>query len=63
MPKSDGADSGGPEPDGTSAAAFAPPERLPDVLASILQTANDGLQRKLEYREDTPLGNASARLN
>jgi diguanylate cyclase (GGDEF)-like protein len=33
-------------------AALAPAERLPNVLAAIRQTACDGLQRKLEYRED-----------
>jgi diguanylate cyclase len=33
-------------------AALAPAERLPNVLAAIRQTASDGLQRKLEYRED-----------
>jgi diguanylate cyclase (GGDEF)-like protein len=34
-----------------SLAALAPPERVPDVLAAIGQTARDGLQRNLEYRE------------
>jgi len=43
--------------DGTSAAAvLAPPERLPEALESIRQTAHDGLQRKLAYREDDPSG-------
>jgi len=43
--------------DGTSAAAvLAPPERLPEALESIRQTALDGLQRKLAYREDDPSG-------
>jgi diguanylate cyclase (GGDEF)-like protein len=34
-----------------SPVALAPPERLPNVLAAIAQTARDGLQRSLEYRE------------
>ena len=43
--------------DGTSAAAvLAPPERLPEALESIRQTALDGLQRKLAYRADDPSG-------
>jgi diguanylate cyclase (GGDEF)-like protein len=43
--------------DGTSAAAvLAPPERLPEALESIRQTAHDGLQRKLAYRADDPSG-------
>jgi diguanylate cyclase (GGDEF)-like protein len=42
--------------DGTSAAVLAPPERLPQALESIRQTAHDGLQRKLAYREDDPSG-------
>jgi diguanylate cyclase (GGDEF)-like protein len=43
--------------DGTSAAAvLAPPERLPEALESIRQTAHDGLQRKLAYRVDDPAG-------
>jgi diguanylate cyclase len=33
-------------------AALAPAECLPNVLAAIRQTACDGLQRNLEYRED-----------
>jgi len=33
-------------------AALAPAEHLPNVLAAIRQTACDGLQRKLEYREE-----------
>jgi diguanylate cyclase (GGDEF)-like protein len=41
---------------GSQPHALAPPERLPDALAAIRQTAGDGLQRKLEYREDDPLG-------
>jgi diguanylate cyclase (GGDEF)-like protein len=40
------------------AVALASPERLPDVLATIRQTACDGLQRNLEYRED---GSSSSR--
>jgi diguanylate cyclase len=43
--------------DGTSdAAVLAPPERLSEALESIRQTAHDGLQRKLAYREDDPSG-------
>jgi len=42
--------------DGMSAAVLAPPERLPEALESIRQTAHDGLQRKLAYREDDPSG-------
>jgi diguanylate cyclase len=42
--------------DGMSAAVLAPPERLPETLESIRQTAHDGLQRKLAYREDDPSG-------
>ncbi len=45
-----------PHSDGMSAAAFAPPERLSEALESIRQTAHDGLQRKLAYREDHPSG-------
>jgi diguanylate cyclase len=37
-------------------AALAPAERLPQVLAAIRQTACDGLQRNLEYREDGSAG-------
>jgi diguanylate cyclase (GGDEF)-like protein len=37
-------------------AALAPAERLPNVLAAIRQTACDGLQRNLEYREDGSAG-------
>src|SRR5258708_222548 len=37
-------------------AALAAPERLPNVLAAIRQTARDGLQRNLEYREDGSTG-------
>jgi PleD family two-component response regulator len=40
---------GPPQEDG---AALAPPERLHEVLAAIRQTAQDGLQRQLEYREE-----------
>jgi diguanylate cyclase (GGDEF)-like protein len=36
--------------------ALAPPERLPHVLAAIRQTACDGLQRHLEYREEGSSG-------
>jgi diguanylate cyclase (GGDEF)-like protein len=32
--------------------ALAPPEQLPAALAAVRETAGDGLQRKLEYRED-----------
>ncbi len=39
-----------------SSVALAPPERLPTVLAAIRQTARDGLQRNLEYREDGSSG-------
>jgi diguanylate cyclase (GGDEF)-like protein len=42
--------------DGMSAAVLAPPERLPEALESIRQTAQDGLQRKLAYRKDDPSG-------
>jgi diguanylate cyclase (GGDEF)-like protein len=42
--------------DENSIAALAPPERMPNVLAAIRQTACDGLQRSLEYREDGPTG-------
>jgi diguanylate cyclase (GGDEF)-like protein len=35
------------------ASGLAPPKHLPNVLAAILQTAQDGLQRKLEYRDDS----------
>jgi diguanylate cyclase (GGDEF)-like protein len=42
--------------DGMSAAVLAPPERLSEALESIRQTAQDGLQRKLAYREDDPSG-------
>jgi diguanylate cyclase (GGDEF)-like protein len=43
--------------DGMGAAAvLAPPERLSEALESIRQTAHDGLQRKLAYREDDPSG-------
>jgi diguanylate cyclase (GGDEF)-like protein len=37
-------------------AALAPAERLPNVLAAIRQTACDGLQRNLEYREEGSAG-------
>jgi diguanylate cyclase (GGDEF)-like protein len=37
-------------------AELAPPERLPDVLAAIRETARDGLQRNLEYREEGSSG-------
>ena len=39
-----------------SSVALAPPERLPHVLAAIRQTACDGLQRNLEYREEGSSG-------
>jgi diguanylate cyclase (GGDEF)-like protein len=42
--------------DATGAAVLAPPERLPEALESIRRTAQDGLQRKLAYREDDPSG-------
>jgi diguanylate cyclase len=42
--------------DDMSAAVLAPPERLPEALESIQQTARDGLQRKLAYREDDASG-------
>jgi len=42
--------------DGMSAAVLAPPEHLPEALESIRQTAHDGVQRKLAYREDGPSG-------
>ena len=42
--------------DDMSAAVLAPPERLPEALESIRQTARDGLQRKLAYREDDASG-------
>jgi diguanylate cyclase (GGDEF)-like protein len=38
----------------THAVVVAPPQHLPDALAAIRRTAHDGLQRKLEYREDGP---------
>jgi diguanylate cyclase len=41
---------------GDHSVALAPPERLPDVLGSIRQTAQDGLQRSLAYREAGPSG-------
>jgi diguanylate cyclase (GGDEF)-like protein len=34
-----------------AAAALAPPAHLSEVLDSVRQTAHDGLQRKIEYRE------------
>ena len=40
--------------DGMSAAVLAPPGHLSAALESIRQTAHDGLQRKLAYREDGP---------
>jgi diguanylate cyclase len=42
--------------DNDHAATLAPRERLPDALEAIRQTANDGVQRKLEYRESGPSG-------
>jgi diguanylate cyclase (GGDEF)-like protein len=36
--------------------ALAPPERLAEALTAIRQTAQDGLQRNLEYREAAPPG-------
>jgi diguanylate cyclase (GGDEF)-like protein len=42
---------------GSGAAALAPPEYLAEVLQSVRQTAHDGAQRKVEYRE----GDATAR--
>jgi len=36
--------------------ALAPPEHLAGVLASIRRTADDGLQRSLEYRVDVAAG-------
>jgi len=40
--------------DGMSAAVLAPPGHLSEALDSIRQTAHDGVQRKLAYREDGP---------
>jgi diguanylate cyclase len=37
-------------------AALGPPRHRPDVLESIRRTAQDGQQRKFEYREDGPSG-------
>jgi diguanylate cyclase (GGDEF)-like protein len=49
--------------DGMSAAELAPPERLSEALESIRQTAHDGLQRKLAYREgDSPGSHRSFEL-
>ena len=42
--------------DGVSAAALAPAEHLSEALESIRQTAQDGLQRKLAYRNNDPSG-------
>ena len=42
--------------DGAGAAVLAPPEHLPEAHEFIRQTAHDGLQRKLAYREDDPSG-------
>jgi diguanylate cyclase len=41
---------------GGSDAVLAPPRHLPDVLESIRQTAHDGMQRKVEYREHNSTG-------
>src|SRR5580692_10305328 len=41
---------------GGSDAVLAPPRHLPDVLESIRQTAHDGVQRKVEYREHNSTG-------
>src|SRR5882757_5138143 len=41
---------------GVSAAVLAPPEHLPEAHEFIRQTAHDGLQRKLAYREDDASG-------
>ena len=41
---------------GGSDAVLAPPGHLPDVLESIRQTAHDGMQRKVEYREHNSTG-------
>jgi len=41
---------------GASDAVLAPPRHLPDVLESIRQTAHDGMQRKVEYREHNSTG-------
>jgi CheY-like chemotaxis protein len=45
---------------GEGSVALAPPERLPNVLAAIRQTACDGLQRSLEYREDGSTGSRTS---
>jgi diguanylate cyclase len=39
-----------------AAVALAPPAHLADVLDSVRQTAHDGLQRKIEYREGDSAG-------
>jgi diguanylate cyclase (GGDEF)-like protein len=44
------------DPDGISTAVLAPPRHLSEALESIRQTAHDGRQRKLAYREDDPSG-------
>jgi diguanylate cyclase (GGDEF)-like protein len=41
---------------GASAAELAPAEHLPGALEFIRQTAHDGLQRKLAYRDKDPSG-------
>ena len=40
--------------EGTYPVAVAPAKHLPEALAAIRQTAHDGVQRKLEYREEGP---------
>jgi diguanylate cyclase len=51
-----GAPAGIPETGPGTAAALAPPAHLSDVLDSVRQTAHDGLQRKIEYREGDSTG-------
>jgi diguanylate cyclase (GGDEF)-like protein len=43
-------------PDSAQAAALAPAARMREALAAIRQTAQDGLQRNLEYRESDSSG-------
>ncbi len=50
--ESPGAGAAAPQTEDERPAALAPPDRLSGVLAAIRQTANDGLQRGLEYREE-----------
>jgi diguanylate cyclase (GGDEF)-like protein len=42
--------------DKSQSVELAPPESMPDTLTAIRQTAHDGLQRNLAYREDGSSG-------